>query len=157
MKRTTTYLIAAAAGALVLAVIGYLVGLDLAIERMDRAGVTQVILSSPNEGRGISITTALQFAWPAIAAGVAIALHRWRIGEDPSSRRALSYFLIPALVVGGYTALQLTWMASVMGQGAATAPMPMFTLRDFGPTARDAQLLGFVSLVMWLYVWVRKR
>jgi hypothetical protein len=33
---------------------------------------------------------------------------------------------------------------------------PILALREFGPTARDAQLLGFVSLVMWLLVWVRK-
>ncbi len=156
MGRRTAILLAIAGGlAVVLAVVGYLIGLDLAVARMSNANVTQVIVTSPNEGRGVSLMTALQFAWPAIAAAVAIALHRWRSGDAPSSRAAVLYFVIPALLVAGYTALQLTWISSVMGQGA-NGIAPMFSLRDFGPTSRDAQLLGFVSLVMWLYVWVRK-
>jgi hypothetical protein len=155
MSRTGLQLLVAAGLAIVLAIVGYLVGLDLAHARIERAGVTNVIVSSPREGAGVSLMTALQFAWPAIAAAVAIGLHRWRSGSDPSTRAAVLYFVIPALLVAGYTALQLTWISSVMGQREGSIT-PILALREFGPTARDAQLLGFVSLVMWLLVWVRK-
>jgi hypothetical protein len=155
MKRTSILLGLAGGLALLFAIVGYLIGLDLAFARMANAGVKDVILTSPGEPAGVQLMTALQFAWPAIAAGIAVALDRWRSGSDPSWRAGVLYFLIPALLVGGYTALQLTWMSSVMGQSAGGVT-PMFSLREFGPTARDAQLLGFVSLVMWLYVWVRK-
>jgi hypothetical protein len=154
MKRTSILLALAGGLALLFAIVGYLIGLDLAFARMASAGVKDVILTSPGEPAGVQRMTALQLAWPAVAAGIAVALDRWRSGTDPSWRAGALYFLIPALLVGGYTALQLTWMSSVMGQGSGVTPM--FSLREFGPTARDAQLLGFVSLVMWLYVWVRK-
>jgi hypothetical protein len=152
MRRTVIQLAVAGGLAVALAIVGYVAGLDLAGARMENAGVTQVFVTSPQVG--VALMTALQFAWPAIAAAVAIGLHRWRAGSDPSTGVAVLYFVIPALLVAGYTALQLTWISSVMGQGVGGATV--FSLRDFGPTSRDAQLLGFVSLVMWLWVWVRK-
>ena len=151
----TAILLAVAGGlAVVLAIVGYLVAPTLVEARMASAGIPQVVLTSPKEPRGVALLTGLQFAWPAIAAAVAIGLERWRSGNDPPVRVAVLYFVIPAVVVGGYTALQIMWLGSAMGQGSGITPM--IALRDLGPTARDAQLLGFVSLVMWLYVWVRR-
>lgn len=151
MKRTAVLVIATGGLAIALAIVGYLSGLELALLRMERAGVEEIIVTSPGEPAGVQLMTGLAFAWPALTAAVAIGLHRWRRGTDPSWRAVALYLAIPLVIAGGYTALQLTWISSVMGQGAAMIP-----LREFGPTARDAQLLGFVSLVMWLYVWVRR-
>ncbi len=138
-----------AALAAVLGIVGYVLGADLALWKAQRY-VDQVAISDPRQPRGIQLTTAMLFAWPALVAGMACALHRWRKDEEPSYRAALVYFAIPVLVIGGMHLAR--WLFFPM----PTNIQPILTLTTFAPGAMDAQLAALTAIVLWLYIGVRK-
>lgn len=149
MSRRLLFLVGFAVLAAILGIVGFVLGADLAVWKAHRY-VDQIVITDPRQPRGIQITTALLFAWPALVAGMACAIHRWRKGEEPSRRAALVYFAIPLLVVGGMHVAR--WLFFPMPTGIA----PMLPLTTFAPGVMDAQLAALTAVVLWLYIGVKK-
>jgi DMSO reductase anchor subunit len=144
-------LVGFAALAAVLAVVGFVLGADLAVWKAHRY-VDQILISDPRQPRGIQITTALLFAWPALVAGMACAIHRWRKNEEPSNRAAILYFAIPLVVIGGMHVAR--WLFFPMPPAGGL--QPMIALTEFAPGKLDAQLAALTAIVQWLYIGVRR-
>jgi hypothetical protein len=151
VSRRLILLLGFAALAAILGVVGYLVGADLALWKAQRY-VDQVAITDPRQPRGIQLTTALLFAWPALTAGIACAVHHWRRREDPSARAAAIYFVIPLVVVGAMHVAR--WLMFPMP--TASNVHPMLTITTFAPTAMDAQLGALTAIVLWLYIGVKR-
>ncbi len=147
-------LVGFAALAAVLGIVGFVLGADLALWKAQRY-VDQIVIADPRQPRGIQITTALLFAWPALVAGMACALHRWRRDEEPSNRAAIAYFAIPVLVIGGMHLAR--WLVFPMPMPTGGSLQPMLELTTFAPGAMDAQLAALTAIVLWLYIGVRKQ
>jgi len=146
-------LVGFAALAAVLAIVGFVLGADLALWKAHRyVDQIVIVITDPRQPRGIQITTALLFAWPALVAGMACAIHRWRKGEEPSSLAALLYFVIPVVVIGGMHVAR--WLFLPMPPAGEL--QPMLPLTAFAPEKMDAQLAALTAIVLWLYIGVRK-
>lgn len=141
-----------AALAAVLGIVGFVLGADLALWKAHRY-VDQIVITDPRQPRGVQLTTAMLFAWPALVAGMACAIHRWRRGEEPSNLAAVAYFAIPLLVIGGMHLAR--WLFFPMPPAGDLHPM--LSLTTFAPGAMDAQLAALTAIVLWLYVGVRRQ
>ncbi len=149
-RRLIVLVTAAAVAAIAFAVVGFLIGDDIAIWKLQRY-VDRIYIENPKQPFGIRLTSALLFAWPLLATAVACGVHRWRRGEDPSARAAVAYFVIPIGLIGGFNILQ--WQFFPMPGGVE----PMLSITTFAPGRIDAQLSLLVAIVLWLYVGVRGR
>lgn len=152
MRRLHVQLAGLTALAVVLGTVGFVCGVDLAMAKALRY-VDEVAITDPRQPRGIQLTTAALFAWPAIAAAIACGVHRWRRGEAASLRAVAAYLAIPAVVVGAMHVAR--WLFFPMPP--ASGIRPVLTLTAFAPSTSDAQLAVFVAIVTCLYIGVRAR
>lgn len=153
MESRPTLLLAGAAlaVAVVLGIIGYSLGVSLALWKGSLIGLEQVVLETPNDARGVERATALLFAWPAIVAGIVSAVHVHRFGMPPPRQIAL-YLAIPLLALAGATVLQVLSIKSEL----ASAVQPIITLKTLGPGGAEVKVGAFVAAVMCLYVVVKR-
>jgi hypothetical protein len=138
---------------LVFAVAGFFLGMTIVEWKAGVFGLEQLVMATPGEPRGISITTALLFAWPPISAIVAVVLHRWRQRADAPLHVVLLYFAIPTVLLAGYIVLRTYQYADAAGMELR----PMFTVRSLGPGTEEARLAVFASICLWLFIGTRKR
>jgi hypothetical protein len=139
---------------LVFAAAGYFGAIAIVEARMRAFEITQVVVTSPREPEGIQRATALMFAWTIISTTVAIATHRWRRKVDPSLRVVVAYFLIPVVILAGYIVLRTYQMSELFETSEVSRPM--ISLASLGPGTEEARLVGFVSVVLWIFIGTRK-
>jgi hypothetical protein len=142
--------------AVVLAIAGYFCGGPLIEWKMGVLGISQVIVRSPGEPKGVQLATALMFAWPAISTVAAVAIHRWRRRTDASALAVLAYFTVPVALLGGYIALRAHQMGELIEAGRGTGIAPMIGLLDLAPGAEEARLVVFASICVWIFIGVRR-
>jgi len=139
--------------AVVLGVIGYSVGLSLALWKGSLLGLDQIVMASPTEPRGVERATALLFGWPAIVAGVAVVIREIKHGR-PVPRSIALYFVIPVAALAAATVLEVMSIRSALGD--ATGVEPMVTLATLGPGGAEAKVGAFVAAMIWLWVTTRR-
>lgn len=152
-KRTWVTCGALGGATLVLALAGYLLGMTIVEWKAGVLGTKQLVMSSPGEPVGVSITTALMFAWPPISTIVAVVLHRWRRRADPAAHVVLAYLAIPAALLAGYIVLRTYQWVDAPGMDA----VHMISVRSLGPGTEEARLVVFASICLWLFIGTRKR
>jgi len=145
-----TVLVAVGA-AIVLGVVGFLIGGPLAAAKVQRY-VDVVYVSDPRQLEGVKLATAMLFAWPALAAAIAAGVVRWRRGEWPTLRTMVGYGGILAVVIGAFDLSR--WWFFPMPAGNV---QPMLLITTFAPGATEAQVGVFATIVLCLYLGVRTR
>lgn len=149
-RRLIVLVTVAAVAAVAFATVGFLIGDDIAIWKLQRY-VDRIYIENPKQPFGIRLTSALLFAWPMLTTAAACGVHRWRRGEDPSARAALAYFVVPLGLIASFNLLQ--WQFFPMPTGGDIEPM--LSITTFAPSRTDAQLSLLVAIVLCLYVGVR--